>query len=444
MNTSTSALTSVRTSGQASGQTSVNPAKPSRNLAIDAMRVASMGCVVIGHWLASYIGLDEAGKIVGGNGLDKMPSLHWMSWLFQVMPLFFCVGGFANATSLVSAQKKGTTIPTWIALRLRRLLSPVAVFATVWLLIVAVGTLVGQGGMARMGSRVAVIPLWFMAVYVLDIGLAPVLRKLWTTFQWKAIIGVAALVGGLDLLSQTNDNLDFMKLPNAFIGWSVFQLLGMAWHAGSFSPTRLKGLGITAFAAAIGLVAFGPWPISMVQVPNAPLSNTWPPSIALLAFGTAQCCLAMLLAPRLDGVLQRNKKAFMGVMIAASMAMSVYLWHLSALAGAAVLSWPFGGLTADNPGSGRAFLLKVPMMLLASGVLAAIVSGVWRFERNSLLDKRELSVTLPEVAVLVPVCAISIELLTTHGLLDGVGIAAALGIIAVQQYLHHRSISTKA
>jgi fucose 4-O-acetylase-like acetyltransferase len=206
------------------------PTRKERNLAIDALRVGSMGMVVIGHWLASHIGLDEDNRITGGNGLDKMSALHWMTWIFQVMPLFFCVGGFANATSLASAERNGVSTPEWIGLRLRRLLAPVAVFAGAWLILVLAATAIGQGEIARQASRVSVIPLWFMAVYVLDIGLGPVLRTLWHRYRFGAIAGVAALVCTLDIASQLTGSLGLLKLPNALIGWSVFQLLGIAWH----------------------------------------------------------------------------------------------------------------------------------------------------------------------------------------------------------------------
>ena len=67
--------------------------------------------VAIGHWLGMVVVLDH-GELDGGNLLDFSPEYGWITWIGQVMPLFFFVGGFASATSLRSAERKGMRRPT--------------------------------------------------------------------------------------------------------------------------------------------------------------------------------------------------------------------------------------------------------------------------------------------------------------------------------------------
>ena len=40
------------------------------------------------------------GSIAGRNALELAPPMSWITWIFQVMPLFFVVGGFSSAVSL--------------------------------------------------------------------------------------------------------------------------------------------------------------------------------------------------------------------------------------------------------------------------------------------------------------------------------------------------------
>ena len=49
------------------------------------------------------------GEFTGENLLELNPDLQILTWVFQVMPLFFIVGGFTNGTSWVSTRRRGTS-----------------------------------------------------------------------------------------------------------------------------------------------------------------------------------------------------------------------------------------------------------------------------------------------------------------------------------------------
>lgn len=63
-----------------------------RNRYADALRVIAILVVVYGHWLLAVISVRD-GQLEGVNLLTLQPSTHWLTWVFQVMPLFFWVGG---------------------------------------------------------------------------------------------------------------------------------------------------------------------------------------------------------------------------------------------------------------------------------------------------------------------------------------------------------------
>ena len=79
-------------------------AKSDRNRAVDFYRALAMLAVAFGHWLALVAVEDSAGELVGGNALEYVPALGWATWLLQVMPLFFVVGGFSSACLLYTSD----------------------------------------------------------------------------------------------------------------------------------------------------------------------------------------------------------------------------------------------------------------------------------------------------------------------------------------------------
>ena len=145
----------------------------SRNRAVDLYRALAMIVVAIGHWLGMVVVLRD-GELVGGNLLDFSPEYGWITWIGQVMPLFFFVGGFASATSLVSAERRGMRPADWVVTRLHRMVTPAAALGAFWIVGLAIAAALGGFGIAAVGAAGAAIPLWFLANYTIDTALAPV------------------------------------------------------------------------------------------------------------------------------------------------------------------------------------------------------------------------------------------------------------------------------
>ena len=354
-----------------------------RNRAVDLYRAAAMAVVALGHWLGMVAVLDD-GELVGGNLLDFSPEYGWITWIGQVMPLFFFVGGFASATSLRSAERKGVRPADWIATRLHRMVTPAAALAGFWLVALALAGPLGGFGIASAGAVGAAIPLWFLANYAIDTALAPF------TFRWFRARPL--VLGGVLVAAFTVGELaGFAGIPmvpqlNWIIGWLGFQVAGFAWQDGRLPAGRaLAGLAATFWLLAIAAVNLGPWPAVMLHHGGLDHSPTHPPSTALLLFGFAYSLTAAALAPAVTRWLERSPRAWRTTIAANGVAMSVYLWHMTAAVVVAGGAYAVGLLPEVEAGTSAWWLTKLPFLLLNLAVLVPVVRRVAGIEQRALL-----------------------------------------------------------
>ncbi|MEM9466879.1 MAG: acyltransferase [Actinomycetota bacterium] len=357
-----------------------------RNRAVDFYRAVAMIVVALGHWAAIAAFLDDEGDPAAGNALEYAPSMAWVTWALQVMPLFFVVGGYASAVSLDSFTAKGKgNGADWVAGRLRRMLAPTVVLAGFWAALFAVGAVAGVSGLVGMAAAAAAIPLWFLANYTIDTGIAPIVRP---RYRARPVATAATLVGVFAVVQVVHlAGVPHVGHINWVIGWLMFQVAGFAWRDGHL-PTgrRLVAVAATAWTIVVGLTVMGPFPVSMVHVPGLELSPTHPPSIALVVFGVAHSATALAVAPAITRFLERNRRAWAGVVAANSMAMTIYLWHMTAAIGAVAIVWQIGLLPTAQVGSIAWWVQKLPVFGLSTILLALIVAAVSGVERRSLLS----------------------------------------------------------
>jgi fucose 4-O-acetylase-like acetyltransferase len=140
--------------------------------------------VIIGHWL--MVAVTPAGEIT--NTLKLIPWLQPVTWVLQVMPLFFLVGGVAHAHSLDSLARRGGTGPgayaAFIGARAARLLRPTLVFLLVWVVLGVIadrtGLTAGPGSQAALVvAALVMVPqlLWFVGIYLAIAAFAPALYR---------------------------------------------------------------------------------------------------------------------------------------------------------------------------------------------------------------------------------------------------------------------------
>ena len=363
-------------------------AKSDRNRAIDFYRVVAMLFVALGHWLALVAITDQNGEVVGGNAIEFAPNLGWISWVMQVMPLFFVVGGFSSAMSLDSHNRKNGNAPDWIAARLRRMLPPAVLLAGTWLVIIAGGAAAGQLEIAGLALQAAAVPLWFLANYTIDTALAPFVLPRFRTNPRLVVGGLVGAFVAFELMRIA----DVPLLPhlNWVLGWLIFQVMGMAWRDGMLPTGRtLHAAAAAMWAVTAALVlSGGPWTITMVNVAGIENSPTNPPTLSLMTFGAAYSLTAIAFAPRISAALANRPKAWAAVVGANTVAMSVYLWHMTAAVIVSAAMHFTVGLPQHTVASLDWWLFKIPTVLLSIIVLAPIVAVVSTVERNALLAPR--------------------------------------------------------
>lgn len=127
----------------------------------------------------------------------------------------------------------------------------------------------------------------------------------------------------------------------------------------------------------------------MVNVEGLEHSPANPPTLALLLFGTAHAATALCFAPMINRWLAGNAKAWAAVVAANTVAMSVYLWHMTAAVVAGVALLALDLLPTAAVGTGAWWLQKLPLIGAAAVVLAGIVAAVARFEQGALLAERQ-------------------------------------------------------
>src|SRR6187402_645957 len=103
-------------------RTSIDLSK--RDLTLDLARVVCVLAVVAVHLLEVGVGTSSTGELVVSRPLETYPWFAAATWIGQIMPLFFVVGGFASLTAWRSLQRRGGDGPDFVRTRVLRLAQP--------------------------------------------------------------------------------------------------------------------------------------------------------------------------------------------------------------------------------------------------------------------------------------------------------------------------------
>jgi hypothetical protein len=355
---------------------------PDRDRVIDLLRAVSIACVVLGHWLVTAL-VFEGARITLASPIAAMPPLAAVTWLLQVLGVFFLVGGNANARGLASSRAAGRSYADGLAARARRLGRPVAVVLVVW---AAVGAVLWALGVpaSTLGPVLLLVvqPLWFVAVYLAVTALTPFAVAaqerlgVWSAVPWAVVVAAVDVVGS----TLGWEAVGYLTVVPA---WMVAYALGVAMAKGGLSGRRagLVLMGVGGTAAAF-LVAVAGYPASLVGVTGAARSNLNPPTLLVPAVSVLQAGLVLAVSDRLSG-LARRPSVWAAVALVNLAAMTIFCWHQTALVAVTLLTRPAGvvpGLhdAPDGPGWVLARLLALPVFALVLGALLACFA---RFER---------------------------------------------------------------
>ncbi|TDD32776.1 acyltransferase [Nonomuraea terrae] len=347
-----------------------------RDRHVDLLRAIAIGAVVTGHWLAVHVTYD--GGLSGGSAVELVPWTLPLTWLFQVMPVFFLVGGYANAASLAAHRERGGDSAAWALRRTDRLVRP----TTALLAVLAVAALSARAfgadaELVGIGVWMAGIPLWFLVAYLAVVVLTPVTHALHRRHGLAVPVALIALVGVGDA-ARMLDRAPVLGEANFLFAWLAVHQLGFAWQDGRL-PARPKvgwPLAVAGLAVLVLLTVAGPYPLGMVG------QNTSPPTLALLALALTQTGLALASHGPASRWLRRLRPWTVVVAIN-SVIMTLFLWHMTAAVLGALALYPTGLLPDPPPGTPLWLVLRLPWLAALAVILLVLVAVFGPVERRS-------------------------------------------------------------
>lgn len=351
-----------------------------RERSADMWRALAICLVVLGHWFVIAVTYRD-GELTGRNALDVLTWVDPFTWLFQVMPIFFLVGGYASGASLASHCASGGDGIAWVLRRTDRLLRPTtALFVVLPLATVAAAAAGVERRLLGTAVWLATVPLWFLLAYLALVVLTPWLYVL----HRRAGLGVPALmvvlVAVADLLRMGLD-VPVVGQSTYLFAWLAVYQLGFCWRDGLLRLGRGQALAVAVggLGAVIALTVPGPYGLPMVGY------NTDPPTLALMALAVMQVGVVLALQPSANRWLRRTRP-WTAVVAGNAIILTVFLWHMTAAAIAAVVLFPTGVMAQPPLHSGSWLLWRLPWIAFCAAILAVLVVLFARIElRRSVL-----------------------------------------------------------
>lgn len=335
-------------------------ASAGRDRVTDFVKSAALLLVVIGHSLAWYV-LPDGGI---DNTLNHAPRLWWLTWVLQILPVFFFIAG-AGLVRL--AREKSSR--RYLA-RASGLLEPAVLLLFLALVVATVLRFTSPVPTQRAVGTLMVQLTWFIGVYLLLISLAPLLIRLGSVPAGTALLCAIALVDVIRV--RDADGLGWL---NMILVWAFFAVLGTQLER--LRAARrwvLATAAVTSLAAGTTLIIVGPYAKALITATTIPgISNLAPPTLVLAFAGAAQVFSLLLAWPLLQRWLSQDR-VWVPVAVFGSRAMQIYLYHLIFIM---VLVAPFivSAVTSDplSPGWWWQHLLVFVLVLAATFAAAPVL-----------------------------------------------------------------------
>ncbi|QYG91124.1 acyltransferase [Iamia sp. SCSIO 61187] len=352
-----------------------------RDRTVDAVRALCIVVVVLWHWVFSITHVRADGALTMPNPIDEIPAGWLATWVLQVMPAFFVVGGFANLASWQRLERDGAA--TWRAYaagRLARLGRPLAAVVVAWGVADTVArAALGVPSVTSWGM-VVFVPLWFMGAYSAVLLLAPATIGAHRRHPLGTLGALAAGIAVADGLRFSTGEDRWGYVTTALV-WVTAHQLGYLWRDGTVTTWGRRaqaGLAVGAAATLALLTGVGPYPPSMVAVRGGGLSNMFPTTAPIAVLAVLQLGLIALGRPAAERWLAR-RGPWRAVVAVNAVAMTVFAWHMTALV--AVIGVAVGlGLTLPSETSPTWWLLRPVWLVLPGLVLAGLVAVFARLE----------------------------------------------------------------
>ncbi|HZU93237.1 MAG TPA: acyltransferase family protein, partial [Microbacterium sp.] len=229
------------------------PRTSSRDGGVDLVRAVCVVGVVLLHAIMVGVTVGDAGPVFA-NASDGAWWIVQVSWLLQVMPLFFVIGGFSGSIALRRSRERGGDGIRFTAERLHRLLRPALVTVSVVGILLAVLERCGVPAelVATAGYRFGQ-PLWFLGVFLLCQALLPVMLRLHERHPLVTVsmlAGAAVLVDGVRAATGAGG----VGFANLVFVWLVLQQVGFFLADGRIDALGRRTRSVVLVMAVLALV----------------------------------------------------------------------------------------------------------------------------------------------------------------------------------------------
>lgn len=341
-----------------------------RDRAVDVARLAALMVVMFGHCALLLATIDSGGLRIG-NLLGAVPALTPITWVVQVMPLFFLAGGAAGAYG----WQPGTSWGTWLFIRAQRLCRPVFWYLAAWSVgLFVVRLTLGPESAAGMG-RECVALLWFLGVYIVVLAFVPALSRL--NSGRAAVVVVVALLIAASAIDRIRVTVGTPQagVANFLVVWLIPVAIGVAYARRLIVTSVALVFAAIAFSIQLVLALAGIYEVSLVVTGEEVMSNVSPPTL-LLALHCTWMSLVFVAAAEPIRRWAGGQRVWHVVAVGNSGAMTLYLWHIPAIA-VATLSLHAVGLDAFDvtaPGFWGVLALRAVVFALVMAIAFVVLS----------------------------------------------------------------------
>ncbi|HEX2240520.1 MAG TPA: acyltransferase [Actinomycetota bacterium] len=307
------------------------PAHPERGRdeLIDLLRSLATSTVVLWHWVFTIL-VWRADGPHADNPIGYVSGLWSLTWVLQVMPLFFVAGGFVHARAWARDRGKKGAWAGFVKRRAVQLGIPALILIAV---VATAGTAIGllhEGGdpWITRGVLLVLSPLWFLVVYMVLVATVPLWD--WLDRRWGELVPIAMVAGtmGVDLIRFRFDHPEIAWL-NMVLVWGAAHQVGWSWRRLREAPVRFgHALMLIGFSGLIGLTNMGLYPRSMVGTTSTAdrFSNMGPPTLPILALLIFQLGLVVAYRQRILELAEHPRMERFTDWLSAN-AMPLFLWH---------------------------------------------------------------------------------------------------------------------
>ncbi|OOK75742.1 acyltransferase family protein [Mycobacterium kansasii] len=347
-----------------------------RDRAIDVIRITALLGVIVGHTVMA-ISVIRGGVLIWDNLLTTSAVFQALTWIFQIMPLFF----FAGAAACLTSWRPGTNWGDWLLKRCSRLFRPVFYYLGFWVIaLISLYPILPQH-VYQPVAGISIQLLWFLGAYVLVLAAMPLLSRITTTGRLAAgvaaIYAVIAVIDAVRLHWPAAAALGYLNLAV----WLIPGMFGVAYRRRLLSGRAALGTAAALFAVDVALLRWGPYELSLVGIEGQRLPNMSPPSLLLAGHAITLSALAIAAAPAIARWARRPRVWWLTA-IGNTGAMTLYLWHMPVLLAVQLLFDTAGH--PRYPGQPGFLTTSVQQLLLMAAVMTMLFVVLRPLENNPL------------------------------------------------------------